>query len=386
MKITYITNAIIPSEKAHSYQIIKMCEAFAKNRMKIDLILPSFSLLNKTVIQTETIWQYYGIEDIFKIQKMPYLVWINSYYSTRQFLRFLVQVFFFTIFFIFYSLVNKPEKYYVRDPFWTKYLNSLRFIHRGKIYYEGHKPQPQVVKLLSSGAIDGLIVNTNQLKNYYLTRGVHPKKIFVAGNGVDLKMFKNLAPKINLKNELKIPLGKKVVCYTGHLYNWKGVKILALAMKDFKDDDVVCYFVGGLEKDIIRFKNFIKKNNIPNTTVVGHVSPVLIPKYQIVSDVLVLPNLKGGESRFSSPMKLFEYMASKRPIVAPDIPTIRELLNEKNSILVKPNNPEALTKGIKLVLNDKKLSEKLSKNAYYTVKKYDWNNRAKNIIKFIEDN
>ena len=76
-------------------------------------------------------------------------------------------------------------------------------------------------------------------------------------------------------------------------------------------------------------------------------------------------------------------MASKRPIVASDIPAFREVLDEETSVLVAPNNPEALAKGIKVVINDKKLARKLSKNAYRNIIKYDWEERAKNIIKFI---
>lgn len=385
MKITYITNAIIPSVETHSYQITKMCEAFVKNKVKIDLILPAKTQGIKKLNEFKNIWDYYGIQNTFNIQKMPYLIWINPYYTSKGgFLRSLLQTILFTIFFIFYSLIKKPEIYFVRDLFWATYISSLKFLHRRKVYYEGHKPEHGIIKIARNSAIDGLIVNTNQLKNYYLERGIPKEMLFVAPNGVDLKMFKNLPSKITCRKELKIPLDKKIICYTGHLYNWKGTKILAKASKNLKKD-TLCYIVGGLEKDIKSFKNFIKKNKIQNVIIVGHVPPILVPKYLKASDVLVLPNLKGGESRFSSPIKMFEYMASKRPIVASDIPSLREVLNEKNSILVEPNKPKTLSIGIKKAIMDKELAEKMSKNTYRTAKRYDWSKRAKNIIKFMEN-
>lgn len=383
MKFTYITAAIIPSIHTPSYQIIKTCEALVKNGVKIDLIL--LSEQHTEIKLKESVWHYYGIENRFKIQKMPYLIWINPYYGKRGILRFLLQTILFTIYLIFYSFIEKPDVYYVRDFFWASYLSSLKFLHRSKVYYEGHQPEPRIIKMARKEKIDGVVVITNQLKKYYALKGVPEKKLFVAGDGVDLKMFNNLPSKITCRKDLKMPLDKKIVCYTGHLFSWKGVKILALAMKNFKDD-LLCYFVGGFEKDIIRFKNFIKKNNIRNIIIVGHVPPILVPKYQIAADVLVLPNLRGGKSRFTSPLKLFEYMASKKPIVASDIPPLREVLTEKNSILIEPKNPEALSRGIKLAIRDKKLAEKLSRNAFHDVKKYDWSNRAKNIIRFIENN
>ena len=386
MKITYITSAIIPHDMTHPYQIMKTCEGFAKNKVKVDLILQSHPEANKKLKVVKNIWHYYGIKKRFKIRKIPHLFWINQYYVGKLgFLRFCLQTILFTIFFSSYSLIYRPDVYYVRDRdiFWASYLSFLKFIHRGRIYIEGHHPYPWVVALVKKSAVDGLIVITSQLKEYYLAHGVSPKKLFVSGSGVDLKMFDKPPSKTAIRKELNIPLSKKIVCYTGHLYDWKGVQVLALAMKGFINDDVICYFVGGLEEDVERFKKFIKKNNIQNIIVVGHVPPILVPKYQIAADVLVLPNIRIGLSEYTSPLKLYEYMASKRPIVASDLPALREVLDEKTSVLVAPNNPEALAKGIKMVIDDKKLAKKLSKNAYRNIIEYDWQERAKNIIKFI---
>ena len=85
-------------------------------------------------------------------------------------------------------------------------------------------------------------------------------------------------------------------------------------------------------------------------------------------------------------MKFFEYMASGSPIVASDLPSIREALNESNSILVEPNNPEALTDGIERVLKDQDLSSRISRQAFLDVQDYTWRKRAKQVINFIFNN
>jgi glycosyltransferase involved in cell wall biosynthesis len=226
-------------------------------------------------------------------------------------------------------------------------------------------------------------VITNKLKEYYVREGVPEEKIIVAPDGVDLEMFDNLMSKKEARRKLGIPIDKRVICYTGHLYDWKGVNILAMSMK-YLSDDHICYFVGGTEEDVFKFKKFIEKNKIPNTVVVGYVSPIVVPIYLAASDILVLPNIRKGLSEFTSPLKLFEYMASKRPIVASDLPSIREILNEENAVLVEPGNPKALAEGIKRVLNDKKFAYKLSENAYKDVQQYDWVKRAEKIIEFMK--
>lgn len=119
---------------------------------------------------------------------------------------------------------------------------------------------------------------------------------------------------------------------------------------------------------------------------VGHRPHQEIPYWLKAADVLVLPNsAKEKISRFyTSPLKLFEYMASGTPIVASDLPSIREVLNEKNAVLVKPDSPEFLTAGIMKVLENPYLSDKISKQAFQDVQNYTWEKRAEKILRFIK--
>ena len=77
-------------------------------------------------------------------------------------------------------------------------------------------------------------------------------------------------------------------------------------------------------------------------------------------------------------------MASQKPIVASDLPSIREILNENNSVLVKADDQRALAEGIKKVLKNKELSDKISQRAYSEVQNYSWQKRANKILEFIK--
>ncbi|MFH1997247.1 MAG: glycosyltransferase, partial [Patescibacteria group bacterium] len=66
-----------------------------------------------------------------------------------------------------------------------------------------------------------------------------------------------------------------------------------------------------------------------------------------------------------------------------DLPSIREILNENNSVLVQPDNPEALANGIKQVLQNSDLADRISKQAFVDVQNYTWEKRAEKILKFI---
>ena len=89
--------------------------------------------------------------------------------------------------------------------------------------------------------------------------------------------------------------------------------------------------------------------------------------------------------RYMSPLKLFEYMASRRPIVASDFPVLHEILtHEKNVLFVEPDNSNELVASISRLKNDKSLSHKISERAFIDVKEYTWERRVMKVIDFFE--
>ena len=111
-----------------------------------------------------------------------------------------------------------------------------------------------------------------------------------------------------------------------------------------------------------------------------------MPLYLKSADILLIPNIGVTDESISytSPLKMFEYMASSVPIIASDMPSIREVLNENNAFFVEPNNAKALANGIEKLLGDKNFSSRLVQKSLEDVKKYTWDEYAKKILNFIE--
>ncbi len=86
-----------------------------------------------------------------------------------------------------------------------------------------------------------------------------------------------------------------------------------------------------------------------------------------------------------SPMKMFEYMASQRPIIASDLPAIKEILNPDNAFLIKSDSSISLAQSIEKILQNKILADRILKRAYQDIKQYTWQKRVKNIINFINE-
>ena len=385
MKLIYIANARIPTEKAHGIQIMKMCEAFANAGKKVLLIIPwRFNHIKKDP------FDYYNVKRNFKIKKLPCIDLIPLDFILGNFALW-IQTFSFLIFAKLYLLLKAVairgfksartsapcDILYTREQFTGLFFKDfvleihslpkkIKFFHK-KIWKKSKK----------------LIVLTGFIKKRLIEIGIPENKILIAPDAVDLEKFDINISKKEARKGLNLPLDKKLILYAGsfYLYDWKGIDVLLESIKYF-NEDYLFVLVGGNKKEIKKIQN---KYQFKHILLVGHQSHEKIPYYLKASDVLVLPNKKGDKfsEEFTSPLKLFEYMASKRPIVASGLPSIKEILNENNAILVKPGGSESLAKGIEKALRDPDFCAKISKQAYKSVQKYTWNKRVERILRFI---
>ena len=376
MKLIYITNNRLPTLKAHGVQIAKMGEAFSKNRIAFELLYPQ----RKNFIK-EDFFDFYGLKTRFKMTK----IWSWDLVGVVPKLGFRLQSLTFAWGVLFY-LIKKKYKgvIYSRDPFSALFLS---FNKNWKVVFEVHF-LPDKIKFYNKflfKRVYKIIAISQGLKKDLISIGISENKILIAPDGVDLSDFDKVKEsKEELRKKLGLPQGKKIIMYTGHLYKWKGVYVLAQAGGLLKKGSVVV-FVGGTSKDIQKFKKFIKKKNIKNIILAGYQKTKLIPYYLKSADILVLPNSGNKKISFhyTSPLKLFEYMASGRPVVASSLPSIKEILNENNAIFFKPDNIQDLAQKINLALQNSDLSVNISKQAFFKVKKFTWEKRAQKIIKFI---
>jgi len=262
-------------------------------------------------------------------------------------------------------------------------LNILDIISDSKkpiVISEQHNLSESFSKPKMFDKLDGVVTVTQKLKDHLVEEyELDLEKCLVCHDGVDLIPYRTSVSKKELRKELGLPRDRKIVMYTGHLYPRKGVHLLIKAAKNI---DAEIYVVGGYKEDIDRL-NSNYDVDVGNLNFTGFVNPSSIHKYQLSSDILVAPYTK--KAWMPSPLKLFEYMAAGKPIVASKIDTIQEVLkHEENALLFKPEDTESLTRNINRLLEDNELCEKTRENALEDVKEYSWKRRANKIKNFIE--
>jgi len=172
------------------------------------------------------------------------------------------------------------------------------------------------------------------------------------------------------------------VAYAGHLYPWKGVDVLLDALALVPEARGV--IVGGpaQEPDLERLTRRASALGLADRVrFTGLVEPGMVAGLLQDADALVLPNPASAIStRFTSPLKLFEYMAAGRAIVASDLPAIREVLhNEVDALLVPPGDAGALADAIRRLQNDRVLGSRLARAALQAVPDYSWDRRAERL-------
>lgn len=369
MKIVYISNSIIPSRMANSIHVMKMCQAFSDNGHDVVLLAPNRKEKYERAIND--IYEFYGVIKNFDIKKLWYPNIIGG-------------ALIYTISIFFYLLFNKKFNLIYGRFLHGCYVASLL---KNKVIFETHeklfehKNHKLIIfkQLIKSRYFKKLIVISQALKNIYLeNKYLNESKIQVAHDGAD--EVRNFNDKIKLLG----PQDNLKVGYVGHLYKGRGIEIIIECAK--KINNMTFHIVGGLEKDITYWQNYIKELKLFNIYFYGFVTPKETLRYRNSFDILLAPYSNkvtieglGDTSKFMSPIKIFEYMSHKKAIIASDLPVIREVLNNENSILIDYDDKELWINSIKNLSNFKN-RERISNQALIDFKKFTWKNRVHLVI------
>ncbi|MEO5897775.1 MAG: glycosyltransferase family 4 protein [Vicinamibacterales bacterium] len=270
---------------------------------------------------------------------------------------------------------------------------------RAPLVYESHGYAPDVATALPELVATANAPSASKLKRLAAREahvwGAAEGYVTITG-GLSAELTKTLGPRSRLAvipdgvrpgETATPPPADRIVAYAGHLYAWKGVDVLIRALALLTDTRAI--IIGGHEKesDIGRLRALASALGIDGrVTFTGQVAPADVAAHLSRAAVLILPNPASAIStRFTSPLKLFEYMAAGRAIVASDLPAIREVLrDDENAVLVEPGSAEALASGIRRLLADRTLAFRLARRALADVPQYTWDRRAERIEALLE--
>jgi glycosyltransferase involved in cell wall biosynthesis len=178
------------------------------------------------------------------------------------------------------------------------------------------------------------------------------------------------------------------ILYAGQLYPWKGVDVLVHAISELPEAHLV--ILGGIEGegDLARIRALVASLGLSSRVEM----PGTVPQARVADEmararVVAIPFLRSAMTeRHTSPLKAFEAMASGRAIVATDLPSSREILEDGvDALLVPPQEPRALAAGLRRLLSEEGLAPRLARAAFEKAPRYSWDSRAESLLRLFEE-
>lgn len=223
-----------------------------------------------------------------------------------------------------------------------------------------------------------IIVISGALKKYFLNLGIKERKICAFHDGVDLDAVRRTRDR---KLEIKKMFGndKIVFTYAGSLYADRKIsRIVKLAISY---PDLNFLVIGGTEKEIAAILSSEGNPLLENLIFLGRIRGEEVQSWLLSSDVLLaLWSWEVRTMKYCSPLKVFEYLLTQKIFICEAFPTILEVIDESNAILVEPENMQELTVGVKAAVDLVKSGVSMGNNYDLVRSRYTWVLRASEIL------
>ncbi|MEB3251822.1 MAG: glycosyltransferase family 4 protein [Cyanobacteriota bacterium] len=368
----YLSPGNLPSQMAHTAQIAKMAQAFTQQVNRFELVTAGDwgSLGRRT---DPALQEWYGLKHPLPLVRLPIhrrrpvVFPPNHHNGTYYRLASL------------YAYLRCPDLIYTRTTTQARYLAGLGV----PFLWEWHEPpQPHHQDIVDSPSLLGLVTISPQLVEAYRAAGLDGDRILCWPSGADLEGFRPYQTQAQARQILNLPSHQRLILYSGHLQDYKGMPTVLAVAKQLPAYQFM--LVGGWPADVERLRRQVQERGLTNVELVGHVKQSQLPTYLYAADVLLLPTSKTWElANTTSPLKLFDYMTVKRPVVASDLPTIALVLRDgHNGCLVEPDRPADFAQAITNLVNQPVWATALAEQAYRDVQAYSWDHRAREILTF----
>ena len=367
MKLYYIANARMPTDKAHGIQIAKMCEAFSGLGVSVELVVSSRG--------SGSLEEFYSLEHAIPVRRMPTLdlQFLGPIGYRMTALQFICGALFYL-----WAKALTGEQFVVYTVDMDAFsFTPLSWVPR-PLFAEMHgikKPGFLARRFFKRSGI----VATNRLIAEELSKifTLSPERVCIEPNGVDESASHNDISQQAARARLTLPPDQPFALYVGRFYAWKGLEILADAALE---SPLPIRLVGGTREEYERATG--KSSGALHFSGVRPIDEVSL--WLAAADVLlVLGTAKNEDSyRYTSPMKVFEYLAARRATVVSRTPAMESVVQEDAAFWYTPDDARSLARAIREAHTSPEAPAKIQAGAAFAAK-HTWRQRAGRILAFM---
>jgi len=384
MNLTYVASTRLPSEKAHSIQIMNMCSDLVGYGIKLRLIVPfRFQINPRLKGKKPNLFRFYQLDHSFPIITLPnldllileqYGIRIGMLFHILQEISFAMVAWLFTL--------STTDVIYTR----SKPYAAIRSLLRQPVIFESHAQ-------FNHSRLDTILARSTTVtcitKPIQKSWAQQSATTLYLPDGVSSAFFHPPSKKIS-KSSLGIKENATIISYIGSLSTLrqeKGVDLLLRALSQLlpQNPRLHCLIVGGPQHLVTKYQKLAKQLQISHhVTLTGEVNYSTIPAYQHLAHILVIPFPYTHHFAYNaSPLKLFEYLAAGKPILATKLPSLQEILSSQNSYLVQPDSASSLARGLTTILSHPQTVKIKAARAKRLARQYTWHQRALSLIQHI---
>ncbi len=385
-RLVYLSNNRLPTEKAHGLQIAQMCEALADAGYAVTLVAPR-RFNTREMRAVRSLWDHYGVRRNFAFTRLPCLDLFPLF--PRHSIAFLTQTLTYLLAIRAWLPFQRADLLYTRDLFIGAALALLR--PRTPLVYEVHQVHHSRLGRRLQGMLARrahVVAITEGLAAHL--RALGAGRVLVAHDGFRAARFEGLPSRDQARAAAGWPADAFIVGWAGRLTMLgldKGVGALVEALREVGGAHLA--IVGGPGEMVAALHTRWTAAGLDGARFLatGQVPPDAVPLYLSAFDVCAMPHPWTEQfAYYTSPIKLFEYMAAGRAIVASNLPAFAEVLAEgETALLVPPDDTAALAGAIRRLRDDPALRERLGARARAeALARYTWAARAATIKAFVE--
>jgi len=389
MRIAYFANIRLPTEKAHGLQIMQMCEAFAAQPgCTVQLVIPR-RINTPEMAGVTDVWKHYAVDHTFEIIRLS---GVDLFRVVPPRLAFLIQTATYLIALALFSLnpfrAYRADLIYSRDPL-TLLLFSM-WTRPARLCYEAHQRSRSRVQAWVVKRVGLVVAVTGGLADRMREKGA--RYAMTAHDGFRVARFANPPTQAAARQRFGLPADGLIVGYVGRLHTLgmsKGVEtvidaLALIAQAESTAPPLILCLAGGPDDQAVALREHWIALGLPaeHCYALGTLPPDDIPAVLAACDICTMP-LPWTEhfAYYASALKLFEYMAAGRAIVASDLPSTAEVVQDgRSALLFPPGDASAMAAALIRLRDDPALRTRLAAQATIDVQAYRWDRRAANIL------